>query len=109
MNEQASSYLPTGLQPDGAVVYDGAALRVIRADPELMLALKVSAFRLGDREDIDWLARHLELNDPDEIIELTEHVMGTPLREIEREEVHTMFGRDAPTRERPQRDPDPSK
>ena len=56
-------------------------MRVIRANPDVMLTMKVAAFRTSDHPDIAWLAEHLGLADPDEIIELTERVLRVPLNE----------------------------
>ena len=56
-----------------------------------MLAMKVAAFRTSDHPDIGWLAEHLGLTDPDEIIELTERVLREPLNEDKRLRVRTMF------------------
>ena len=56
-----------------------------------MLAMKVAAFRTSDHPDIGWVAEHLGLTDPDEIIELTERVLREPLNEDKRLRVRTMF------------------
>jgi hypothetical protein len=64
---------------------------VIRAEPELMLAMKVSAFRQTDHEDILWLAAHLGLDDAETILQLVERVMLEPLRERQREDLFEMF------------------
>ena len=91
LNEQGSVYLPPGQKRVGAVAFEGGSIRVIRANPDVMLAMKVAAFRTGDHPDIVWLAGHLGLDDPDEIIELTERVLREPLNEDKRLRVRTMF------------------
>ena len=53
--------------------------------------MKVAAFRASDHPDIGWLAEHLGLTDPDEIIELTERVPREPRNEDKRLRVRTMF------------------
>jgi hypothetical protein len=96
LNEQGAMYLPRGYKPEGSVAFESGALRVIQAGPELMLALKVSAFRRGDIADIKWLADHLDLTDPLEIIELTERIMKEPLAEARCDDVHELFKPDPP-------------
>lgn len=91
LNDQASSFLPSGFSPSGSVAFEASSLRVIRADPELMLAMKVSAFRQTDHGDILWLAEHLGLNDPDDILQLVEAVMLQPLKDRQREDLFEMF------------------
>ncbi len=91
LNDQASPFLPSGFTPNGSVAFEAGSLRVIRAEPELMLAMKVSAFRQTDHEDILWLATHLGLNDPETIVRLVESVMLEPLKERQREDLFEMF------------------
>ena len=93
LNDQASSFLPSGFSPNGTVAFEASSLRVIRAEPELMLAMKVSAFRQTDHEDILWLAAHLELGDAETILQLVERVMLEPLKERQREDLFEMFKR----------------
>ena len=75
----------------GAVAFEGSSICVIRANPDVMLAMKVAAFRTSDHPDISWLAEHLKLSDPDKIIELTERVLREPLNEDKCLRVRTMF------------------
>ena len=91
LNEQGSVWLPPGQKRVGAVAFEGRGIRVIRADPDVMLAMKVAAFRTSDHPDSSWLAEHLKLSDPDKIIELTERMLREPLNEDKRLRVRTMF------------------
>ena len=91
LNDEAVMYLPAGQKPEGQVVFETSALRVLRAEPELLLAMKVSAFRLGDHQDIEWLANHLGLTGADEIIALTEQVMHQPLPDNKKVRVQALF------------------
>jgi Nucleotidyltransferase of unknown function (DUF6036) len=91
LNDQASSFLPSGFSPTGSVAFEASSLRVIRAEPELMLAMKVSAFRQTDHEDILWLAAHLGLHDPETILEMVETIMLETLKPRQREDLFEMF------------------
>jgi hypothetical protein len=91
LNEQGSVWLPPGHQRVGEVAFEASSIRVIRANPDLMLAMKVAAFRASDFEDIEWLANTLGLSDPDEIIDLAERVLGQNLPAEKRARVQTMF------------------
>jgi hypothetical protein len=93
LNEQASVYLPPGFEPSGDVVFHGRALTVRAASAELLLAMKVSAFRRTDIRDVVWLTQHLGLgNQPDAVVALTERVMGSPLNAQKVEAVHEVVG-----------------
>jgi hypothetical protein len=56
-----------------------------------MLAMKVSAFRQTDHEDILWLAAHLGLRDPETILEMVETIMLETLKPRQREDLFEMF------------------
>ncbi|HWG72990.1 MAG TPA: hypothetical protein VG184_02930 [Acidimicrobiales bacterium] len=57
LNEQATSYLPTGPDLDARTVLDRPGLAVIAASPRHLLAMKVRAARQGDIADIIFMAR----------------------------------------------------
>ena len=75
LNDQAASYLPSGFVPSGRTIFDGVALRVTVAEPELLLAMKVRAGRRGDERDIEFLAESLSLSAA-AVIVLAERVLG---------------------------------
>lgn len=61
--------------PTGLIEVPG--LRVQSASPEMLLALKCLAHRLGeDDDDVRLLARHLGLTNPDEVLDLVVGVFG---------------------------------
>lgn len=93
LNEQASFYLPPGTGLDGASLFEGAALRVMQASPELLLAMKVRAARTGDRADIRFLADLLSLHSSLEVIELAESVFDEPVGERQRQVVEDVVDR----------------
>lgn len=58
-------------------VFDMPGLRVQSASPQMLLALKCLASRLGeDDDDVRLLAGHLGLTDPDEVVDLVVRVFG---------------------------------
>lgn len=79
LNDQATSYLPSGFVETGRTVFDGAALRVTVAEPELLLAMKVRAGRRGDERDILFLAEKLAIDTSGAVIALAERVLGAPI------------------------------
>jgi hypothetical protein len=91
LNDQATAYLPSGFEPVGKVVYAGDAIRIMRAEPELLLAMKVAALRRRDEPDILFLAKHLGISNASEIVELTERVLGQPLIDRKRSLVEDLF------------------
>jgi Nucleotidyltransferase of unknown function (DUF6036) len=91
LNEQASAYLPAGARTGGAIAFQGAALRVTLASPELLLAMKVRAGRRGDLADIRTLAEHLELDSSDAVLELAERVFGEEVVGRQRLTVEDLF------------------
>ena len=68
LNEQASSYVASGGDPDAPRVFDSASLRVLAASPAHLLAMKVLAARRPDVPDIALLVRHLGLSTVEEIL-----------------------------------------
>jgi hypothetical protein len=98
LNEQASSYLPSAPNWAGPTLFAGSALRVVAAEPELLLAMKVRAGRAVDLHDAHVLAAHLGLVRADEILELAERVLGEPAPLRHRLAVEDAFAdRSAPT------------
>lgn len=91
LNEQASVYLPSGAQNDGATAFSGRSLRVTTAKPELLLAMKVRAARTGDRSDILLLANHLGLRTAAEVLGLAESAFGTSVPDRQRLVVEDLF------------------
>lgn len=84
LNDQASTYLPSGIRSGDAVVFHGAALRVTMASAELLLAMKVRAARRGDLADITLLAERLGFSTAAEVIAHAESVFDEPVSERQR-------------------------
>lgn len=74
LNEQASSYVAPGGDPDAARVFDHPGLRVVAASPRHLLAMKVLAARRRDTEDIKFLVQHLGLATVNEVLRLCAEV-----------------------------------
>ena len=91
LNEQASAYLPAGPRTGGAIAFQGTALRVTLASPELLLAMKVRAARRGDLADIRTLAAHLGLVSSDAVLEVAERVFGEDVASRQRLAVEDLF------------------
>jgi hypothetical protein len=89
LNKRA--YLPAGARSGGAIAFQGAALRVTLASPELLLAMKVRAARHGDLADIRTLAEHLGLGSSDAVLELAERVFGEEIAGRQRLVVEDLF------------------
>lgn len=68
LNEQASSYVAPGGDPSASQVFDHPGLRVFAASPEHLLAMKALAARPRDAEDIQQLAKVLDLHSADEVL-----------------------------------------
>ncbi len=85
LNEQATSYLPSGHDADATTVLDRPGLTVIAASPRHLLAMKVRAARQSDIADILALARLVGASSPEEVIRITGQVFGDePLSERSR-------------------------
>lgn len=72
LNDQAASYLPRGVAADpgshfDVPIHDSANLRVMAANPRLLLAMKVLAARQSDIDDIAFLADRLGLRSVTEV------------------------------------------
>jgi Nucleotidyltransferase of unknown function (DUF6036) len=70
LNEQASSYVAPGGDPDAPRIFDHPGLRVSAASPEHLLAMKILAARRRDAEDIRFLVKHLHLDSAEEALAL---------------------------------------
>lgn len=80
LNEQATSYLPTGTDSDARTIVDRPGLRVIAASPHHLLAMKARAARQRDISDILTLARLVSVTSATQITRLVEEVFpGEPL------------------------------
>ena len=91
LNEQASSYLPSG-HAEGPSVFVGRALRVMTADPELLLAMKVRAARTGDRADIIiLLADRMGLSTAAAVLSVAERVFEEPVPPRQRQVIEDLF------------------
>ncbi len=76
LNDSVKGFL-AGPDPWPTSVFEVPGLRVQSASPEMLLALKCLAHRLGeDDDDVRLLTRHLGLTDPDEVIDLVVQVFG---------------------------------
>ncbi len=66
LNEQASSYVAPGGDASASRVFDHPGLRVFAASAEHLLAMKALAARPRDAEDIQQLAKVLDLHSADD-------------------------------------------
>ncbi len=73
LNEQASAYMPRQ-DRRGVVVFDNPNMRVIAADADRLLAMKVRSARRSDLADIELLAHRLGTSTPEEIFAVVEAV-----------------------------------
>jgi len=77
LNDAAKALVPPGTEVGAHVVLDVPGLTVSVPAPEKLLALKVAAARVDrDADDILHLARLCGLTSPQEILDLTERVIG---------------------------------
>lgn len=67
LNEQATSYLPSGPDVEATVVLERPGLTVVAASPRHLLALKVRAARQRDVADIVVLARLIGATSAEEV------------------------------------------
>lgn len=76
LNDGVKGFL-AGPDPWPTRVFEVPGLRVQSASPQMLLALKGLAHRLGeDDDDVRLLARHLGLSDPEDVIDLVVQVFG---------------------------------
>ena len=74
LNEQASSYVAPGGDPNAPRVVDLPGLRVTAASPEHLLAMKAVAARPRDRDDLRFLVNQLQLSTADQVVALCARV-----------------------------------
>lgn len=76
LNDGVKGFL-AGPDPWPTSVFEVPGLRVQSASPEMLLALKCLAHRLGeDDDDVRLLSRHLGLTDPEDVLDLVVQVFG---------------------------------
>jgi hypothetical protein len=79
LNDAVKGFLESE-DPAAAPVLDLPGLRVLAASPEILLALKVLAHRVGeDEEDVRLLASELGLTSADQVLALAERTYGDRL------------------------------
>ncbi len=91
LNDAVKGFL-AGDDPSAAPVLDVPGLRCMVASPQMLLALKVLAHRVGeDEEDVRLLAGHLGLTRADEVLAIAEERMGDRLDAAARFFVEELF------------------
>jgi hypothetical protein len=76
LNDGVQGFI-TVRDPYDGVAIDLPGLRVQAASPQMLLALKVLAARVGeDDDDVAWLAQHLGLGTADEVLDMVVSVIG---------------------------------
>jgi hypothetical protein len=76
LNDSVKGFL-AGPDPWPTSVFEVPGLRVQAASPEMLLALKCLAHRLGeDDDDVRLLATHLGLTEPEDVLDLVVQVFG---------------------------------
>lgn len=103
-NNRAGGYLPPHEDPAGEVLLRRGDVEVLVASPQLLLAMKARACRLGrDDEDIAVLIRHLGIRSIEEIDELVDRTwLGEhPIPPSRRKVVEATFGEYVLTRSDP--------
>lgn len=76
LNDAVKGFLP-GPDPSDGPVFDLPGLRVQAASVQMLLGLKVLAARIGeDDDDVALLAEMAGLDDPEDVLDLAEHVVG---------------------------------
>jgi hypothetical protein len=79
LNDAVKGFLE-GEDPAAAPVLDLPGLRVLAASPEILLALKVLAHRVGeDEEDVRLLASELGLTSAEQVLAVAERTYGDRL------------------------------
>jgi Nucleotidyltransferase of unknown function (DUF6036) len=95
LNDAVKGFL-AGDDPAAAPVLDLPGLRCLAASPEILLALKVLAHRVGeDEDDVRLLARELGLDGPAEVLAVAERTFGDRLDPAARFFVEELFDVDA--------------
>jgi hypothetical protein len=91
LNDAVKGFLG-GDDPAAAPVLDLPGLRVLAASPEILLALKVLAHRVGeDEEDVRLLASELGLTSAEQVLALAERTYGDRLDSAARFFVEALF------------------
>ena len=81
-----------GDDPAAAPILEVPGLRCMVASPEMLLALKVAAHRVGeDEDDVRLLARHLGLTGAHQVLAVAEARMGDRLDPAARFFVEELF------------------
>lgn len=92
LNDAVKGFL-IGDDPLAAPVLDVPGLRCMVASPQMLLALKVLAHRVGeDEDDVRLLAGHLGLTTADDVLDVAESRMGDRLDPAARFFVEELFG-----------------
>ena len=92
LNDAVKGFL-VGDDPLAVPALDVPGLRCMVASPQMLLALKVRAHRVGeDEDDVRLLARHLELTTADQVLEIAESRLGDVLDPAARFFVEEIFG-----------------
>ena len=91
LNDAVKGFL-AGDDPMAAPILDVPGLRCMVASPQMLLALKVLAHRVGENEDdVRLIADHLGLNTAEEVLETPEARMGDRLDPAARFFVEEIF------------------
>lgn len=91
LNDAVQGFL-VGDDPLASAVLDVPGLRCMAASPEMLLALKVRAHRVGeDEDDVRLLADHLGLSSAAEVLDVAEARMGDRLDPAARFFVEEIF------------------
>jgi hypothetical protein len=91
LNDAVKGFLE-GEDPAAAPVLDLPGLRVLAASPEILLALKVLAHRVGeDEEDVRLLASELGLTNAEQVLAVAERTYGDRLGPAARFFVEQLF------------------
>ncbi len=92
LNDAVKGFL-VGDDPLAAPVLDVPGLRCMVASPQMLLALKVQAHRVGeDEDDVRVLAGNLGLSSAREVLDVAEERMGDRLDPAARFFVQEIFG-----------------
>jgi hypothetical protein len=91
LNDAVKGFL-AGEDPQAAPVLELPGLRVLAASPEMLLALKLLAHRVGeDEDDVRLLAARLGLSEAGEILDIAERTFGDRLDPAARFFVEEIF------------------
>ena len=69
LNNAAVQFFPTGrVDAEATVLIEHQGVRIEIAPPDALLAMKLNAARLRDRQDIETLMRHLGITSPEQAL-----------------------------------------